>query len=97
MEFIRNKTPQLEQGPAKSVMTIILWRIKKHRGLTTFIEKNGINGKWLKKDKPYDMFISKLVKIVMLIARYYSTDDFLKEWDALGRMIIQRARNIKHT
>lgn len=92
-----NKTPELGIGLARSVMTIILWQTKKHRGLTSFIEKNGINGKWLKKEDHKDYYFSKVMKIVILIARYHDEDVFLKEWNALGRIIIHRVHNPKRT
>jgi len=34
-------------------MNLFLMQVKSQRGLTSFIERRGINGKWLKPDKPH--------------------------------------------
>ena len=45
MKIFYEMTPQLGEGTAWSVMNTLLTQVKRHRGLTTFIEKNGVNGR----------------------------------------------------
>lgn len=94
MSFYKEKTPVLEPGLARDFMEKILETIKspRNRGLITFIEANGINGKWLKLYNPYDIRISKLMKIFELKATYQMDDDFMDEWEKLGQFILSRTK-----
>ena len=93
--FFNEKTPLLGEGGARSVMTLILYQLKfeYNRGLTHFIEKyGGVNGKWLKPDEPYDMRWSKLSKILEAKAQYQEEDEFMDDWEQIGRLIFKLSR-----
>ena len=90
------KTPQLGEGVGWSVMNFLLTQVKKHRGLTSFIEKNGVNGRWLKPDDLYNIRITKFMKIMEIKARYQNDDEFLEEWNALGEFILNLSRVSHH-
>jgi len=90
---ISDKTPSLGSGLAQSVMCHILKQVKSQRGLTKFIQCGGINGRWLKPDEPYDIRITKFVKIMAIKARYQSEDEFLNDWNATGKLLVYFARN----
>ena len=87
MEFLRQKTPMLGEGLAKMVMVAILRQIKNQRGLTSFIEHQGVNGKWLLPEEPYDIRFSKLVKILMIKAHYQTEEEWWKDWEDLGEFL----------
>lgn len=90
----REKTPLLTEKNAVKAMIEFLTKIKKRRGLTSFIQKHGVNGKWLLPDKPYDIRFSKLHKIMMIIARHRQTDEeFLEAWNELGVKLLERIKN----
>ena len=75
------KIPLLEEGTAQRTMKVFLTIIKCHRGLTSHIERNGINGKWLNPEMPYDIPFSKLVKILEKAASYRQNDElYVAEW-----------------
>lgn len=96
MKNFYEKTPQLGEGIAWSVMNFLLTQVKRHRGLTTFIEKNGVNGRWLKPDDPYNIRITKLMKIFEKKAHYQTDDEFLEEWNAMGELILSLSRVSHH-
>ena len=98
MRYFKEKTPVLEPGLARDFMERLLETIKSPRnhGLTTFIEANGINGKWLKPYDHHDIRSSKLLKIIELVATYQMDDEFMEEWDKLGQFILSRIKaNLK--
>ena len=91
MEFLRQKTPMLGEGLAKMAMVAILEQIKKQRGLTSFIEHQGVNGKWLLPEEPYDIRFAKLVKILKIKAHYQTEDEWWNDWAELGEMIMSHS------
>ena len=92
MSYYKEKTPILEPGLARDFMERLLETIKCNRGLTTFIEANGINGKWLKPNGHHDIRTSKLIKIFKLMAIYLMDDEFMEEWIKLGQFILSRTK-----
>ena len=96
MSYYFNKTPLLGAGLAWNMMNLILTQVKSHRGLTTFIEKHGVNGRYLMPDTPYNMAISKLMKIMELKAHYQTDDEFLEEWNATGEYLLNLVRTPSH-
>ena len=88
MSYHKEKTPILEPGLGRVFMVCLLEAIKapRNQGLTSFIEKNGINGKWLIPDSHHDIRTSKLFKIFEKFA-IFKVDDFLEEWIKLGEAI----------
>ena len=97
MSFLRRKTPELGAGLAWNVMNLMLTQVKRQRGLTSFIERRGgINGKWLKPDKPYDIPISKLVRMLESKAIFQTDEEFLDDWNALGEYIINQLNAPRH-
>ena len=88
MSYRKEKTPILEPGLAQVFMVRLLEAIKapRNHGLTSFIEKNGINGKWLIPNSHHEIRISKLLKIFEKFA-IFKVDDFLEEWIKLGEAI----------
>ena len=57
-----------------------------------FIERRGVNGRWLKPDEPYNIRLSKLIKILEVKAVYQTDDEFLSEWEALGEQLLLHVR-----
>ena len=96
MNNFREKTPLLGAGLAKSVMQQLLTQVKQHRGLTTFIENHGVNGKYLQPDVPYNIRFSKLMKIMENKAQYQTDDEFLDEWNAVGEHLLDLVRTPHH-
>ena len=96
MKKIYEKTPQLGEGLAWSVMNFLFTQVKRHRGLTRFIETHGVNGRWLKPDDPYNIRITKLMKIMEIKARYQTDEEFLEEWNAMGELILSLSRVSHH-
>lgn len=94
MSFCNEKTPVLEPGLARDFMERLLEMIKspRNRGLITFIEANGINGKWLKPYAHHDIRTSKLIKIFKLMAIYLMDDEFMEAWIKLGQFILSRTK-----
>ena len=84
------KIPLLEEGTAQRTMKELLTIIKSHRGLTSFLEQHGINGKWLNPDKPYDIRFSKLNKILEVAHAYRETDEtFTEEWNHMCKLYLK--------
>ena len=84
------KIPLLEEGTALRTMKELLTIIKSHRGLTSHIERNGINGKWLNPEMPYDIPFSKLVKILEKAASYRQNDElYVAEWKRMCEEFIK--------
>lgn len=93
MKHFYDKTPLLEVGLACSFMNYFLTQIKSHRGLTSFIEQCGINGKWLKPLVPYDIRFSKFIKIMEIKAQHQTEEEFLKDWEKAGVFFLNYVRN----
>ena len=96
MSYYFDKTPALGPGLAWSVMNHFLTQVKTHRGLTTFIEHRGINGRWLKAEEPYDIRFAKLVKILKIKAHYQTDEEFLDDWNAAGEHFLNLVRTVNH-
>ena len=77
-------------------MQQLLTQVKQHRGLTTFIENHGVNGKYLQPDVPYNIRFSKLMKIMENKAQYQTDDEFLDEWNAVGEHLLDLVRTPHH-
>ena len=92
MRHYYDKTPPLEAGLARCVMHQMLSQIKSHRGLTSFIEHRGVNGRWLKYYDPYNIRITKFFKIIEVKAHYQEDDEFLDEWRDIGEYILRIVR-----
>lgn len=96
MSYFFDKTPILGTGLAWCMMNYLLTQVKSHRGLTTFIEHHGVNGRWLKPDSPYNIRFSKFIKILEIKAHYQNDDEFLDEWKALGDELLSVVRAIDY-
>lgn len=84
------KIPLLGEGTAQRAMKEFLTIIKSHRGLTSFLEQHGINGKWLNPEKPYDINFSKLIKILEVAHAYRETDEtFTEEWNHMCKLYLK--------
>ena len=93
MSYYYDRTPILGAGLARSMMRHLLAQVKSHRGLTTFIEHRGVNGRWLKPDQPYNIRISKLLKIMEIKAHYQTDEEFLDDWKATGEFFLRLVRH----
>ena len=96
MSYFFDKTPVLEAGLARSVMRFILTQVKSHRGLTTFMEHRGINGRWLKPDDSYNIRVAKLLKIMEIKAHYQTDEEFLDDWQKTGEYLLRLVRHPDH-
>ena len=94
MSYFKRKTPLLTEGLACGAMRQLLQQIKGQRGLTSFIEQHGVNGKWLKTEEPYDITVSKFFKIMERKAHFQTDDEFMKDWNDLGRRLLKLVRII---
>ena len=92
MSYFYDKTPALGAGLARSVMRFILTQVKSRRGLTTYMEHRGVNGRWLKPEDPYNIRLTKLLKIMEIKAHYQSDDEFLDDWKETGEFILHMVR-----
>ena len=92
MSFYFDKTPVLGAGLAWCVMNLLLVQIKSRRGLTTFIEHRGVNGRWLKPGTPFNIRITKFIRILEIKAIYQTDDEFLDDWTALGAYFLKHVR-----
>lgn len=94
MSYFKRKTPLLTEGLALGAMRQLLQQIKGQRGLTSFIEQHGVNGKWLKTEEPYDITVSKFFKIMERKAHFQTDDEFMKDWNDIGRRLLKLVRII---
>lgn len=92
MSIFSKKIPVLKAGLAREAVHLLLSQVKNQRGLTTFIEKHGINGRWLKKDEPRDIDVSKFFKILECKAHFQTDEEFIAEWNKAGKKFLQWAR-----
>ena len=94
MSYYFDKTPSLGAGLHWCVMNFFLTQVKSHRGLTAFIERCGVNGRWLKPATPFNIRISKFIKILEIKAHYQTDEEFLTEWRELGEEFLTLIRSI---
>ena len=92
MSFITKKIPALKAGLARIALQFLLSQVKNQRGLTTFIEKHGINGKWLKPDEPMDISVTKFFKIMAYKAHFQTDEEFIADWNEAGKEFLQWVR-----
>ena len=58
--------PLLEEGSERELMTRILFRVKRVKGLTTaLVQTAGVNSRWLKPEEPHDIPSKRLLRIVL--------------------------------
>ena len=95
MSFITKKIPALKAGLARIALQFLLSQVKNQRGLTTFIEKHGINGRWLKPDEPRDIDVTKLFKIISNKAHFQTDEEFISDWTEAGEEILRWVRGMK--
>ena len=95
MTHFRKKIPALKDGMAKMIMQLLFQKLRSQKGLTKFVEENGVNGKWLKIEEPMDIPVSKLFKILQHKAQYQTKDEFLEDWNSAGRALLLRVRKEK--
>ena len=94
MSYFKRKTPLLTEGLARWAMQQLLQQIKGQTGLTSDIGRHGVNGKWLKTEEPYDITVSKFFKIMERKAHFQTDDEFMKDWNDLGRRLLKLVRII---
>lgn len=92
MKKFNAKIPVLGNGLANFAMKLFLTQIRHQHGLTRFIQRNGVNGRWLRADEPYDIHISRFFQIARIKAHYQTDDEFLDDWNELGENILDEAR-----
>ena len=90
MNFINKKTPLLEEGNAKIIMSELFTTFKKYYGLTRYQQTHGIKGCWMKPDQPYNISASKISKMLENAANFRQSDEtFMKEWNHMGEFILK--------
>ena len=95
MSNYRMKIPVLKDGVAKKSMLLLFQQLRQQKGLTTFIEENGINGRWLKPDEPRDIDVTKLFKIISNKAHFQTDEEFISDWNEAGKKFLQWVRGMK--
>ncbi len=93
MSLLLKKIPVLVPGVARETVQKLLLQVKNQKGLTSFIQKHGIHGRYLKEEEPLDISASKLFRIMELKALYQTDDEFIKDWNDAGRKFLKQARN----
>jgi hypothetical protein len=79
MNYNQKKTP-LMAGLERELMKCFLKQVKRVRGLTSTLDKKaGINGKWTKPYEPYDISVTKALKILAYKAFVQDEDEFLED------------------
>ena len=94
MCYFNRKTPLLGEGLARWAVQQFLLQIKRQRGLTSFIQHRGVNGKWLNPNNPYDISVSKFFKVIGKKAHFQDDEEFLEEWNDIGRRLLRIVRAI---
>lgn len=80
MSYYKKPILHLEEGLERELMTLFLKQIKQTKGLTTALDqKGGINGKWLKPDEPYNIFIKNFLKIVFIKTIIQEPDELMDD------------------
>ena len=95
MSNYRMKIPVLKDGVAKKSMLLLFQQLRQQKGLTTFIEKHGINGRWLKPDEPRDINVDKFFKIMACKAHFQTDEEFISDWTEAGKEVLRWVRRIK--
>ena len=93
MKKFNAKIPVLGEGMAKLAMKQLLTQIRHQHGLTRFIQRNGVNGRWLRADEPYDIHVSRFFQILRIKAHYQTDDEFLDDWNELGEDFLNVVRD----
>ena len=93
MSKFKEKIPVLGSGLADFAMKQFLTQIRHQHGLIRFIQRNGVNGKWLRADEPYDIHVSRFFQILRIKAHYQTDDEFLDDWNKLGEDFLDEARD----
>ena len=93
MNFKNKKTPLLEEGNAKIIMSELFTIFKKHYGLTRYQQTHGIKGCWMKPDQPYNISASKISNMLENAANFRQSDEtFMKEWIHMGKFILKTVK-----
>ena len=95
MSLLLKRIPVLEPGVARETVQKLLLQVKNQKGLTSFIQKHGIHGRYLKEEEPLDISVSKMFRIMELKALYQTDDEFIKDWNDAGRKFLKWARRNK--
>ena len=67
--------PLLEEGSERELMTRILFRVKRVKGLTTaLVQTAGVNSRWLKPEEPHDIPSKRLLRIVLHTMHFLGRD-----------------------
>ena len=75
--YYKTKTPEMRKGKECDLVVLILEQVKAARGLTTILDKQaGINGKWLKPDKPYNISVELFLRVIIYKAHFQIHDEF---------------------
>ena len=93
MSNFYQKIPILGKDLAFIAMEQFLIQIKRQRGLTSFIQRSGVNGKWLRADEPYDIHVSRFFQILRFKVHYQTDDEFLDDWNELGESFLKSVRD----
>ena len=93
MKKFNAKIPVLGSGLANFAMKLLLTQIRHQHGLTRFIQRNGVNGRWLRADEPYDIHVSRFFQILRIKAHYQTDDEFLDDWNELGEDFLNVVRD----
>ena len=81
MEYVKERTPKMEEGMERDLMSFILKQVKDKRGLTTCLDYSaGINGKWLKPDEVYNFRSNILLKILLYMPCVLDEKTAREEW-----------------
>ena len=81
MAYKKEKTPKMEEGMEKKLMSYILDLVKRVRGLTTCLGSHaGINGKWLKPTDVYNFRVNLFLRIPIFLLCVLDEEDARKEW-----------------
>ena len=94
MSNYRMKIPVLKDGVAKKSMLLLFQQLRQQKGLTTFIEGNGINGRWLKPDEPRDINVAKFFKIMACKAHFQTDEEFISDWTEAGKEVLRWVRTL---
>ena len=93
MKKFNAKIPVLGSGLANFAMKQFLTQIRHQHGLIRFIQRNGVNGRWLRADEPYDIHVSRFFQILRIKAHYQTDDEFLDDWNELGEEFLKEVRD----
>ncbi len=86
------KTAFLKEGICKSVMRLLLMHVKQQRGMYSFIQRGGVNGRYLNPDAVYNITVSQYFKILEKKAKFQSDEEFLEDWKNEGEFLLKEIR-----